>query len=303
MGFLNLNICKAKYINVKNNQLCFSLENGENRGYLISDINLLLIDNLQTSISLSTLNELSKNKIAVLLCDEKHLPQTILTPFNSYFQMQKIFKWQTNISMPLKKQLWQSIIKEKILNQAKCLKMLGLDATPLFEMETHVSSGDAKNIEATAANYYFKQLFANKFTRKDINLINSALNYGYAIIRGLIARNIAITGLLPFLGIKHKNDQNNFNLADDLIEPFRPFVDYYIFNNFKFQVLNDDDLTPIYKKEIFNMLNFELLINNERHVVSNAIEMTVQSFVLSLKENANKIILPQLISLQEHEYE
>lgn len=303
MGFLNLNVSKAKYVNIKNNHLCVLLENGEERNYLVSDLNLLLIDNLQTTISLSTLNELSKNKVVVLLCDEKHLPQTILIPFNSHFQMSKVFKWQTKTSLPVKKQLWQSIIKAKISNQAECLKMLGLYYSPLIAMAKNVTSGDGQNLEASAANYYFKQLFENKFTRRDINLVNSALNYGYAIMRGLIARNIATSGLLPFLGIKHNNDFNNFNLADDLIEPFRPFVDYYIFSKIKFESNKADSLSSDIKKQIFNMLNYNILINEKRQVISNAVEIMTESFVTCLKENANKMLLPQLISLQEHKYE
>lgn len=301
LGFLNLNVSKAKYINTKNNHLTFTLENGEIRQYFVSDINILLIDNLQTTITLNTLNGLSKNKVTVLLCDENHLPQTIIMPFNAHFQMSKVYNWQISLKAPVRKQLWQSIIRSKIANQAICLKMLELEATPLFDMEKKVTSGDGQNLEAVAASYYFKQLFKNKFTRKDANLFNSALNYGYSIIRSLIARNVAIYGLLPFLGIKHKNELNNFNLVDDLIEPFRPFVDYYIFS--KFANSDDDKLTAQHKKIVFDMLNFNILADGKKQIISNAVEIVVESFVMSLKTNSNKIILPKLISLQEHAYE
>ncbi|MGB4660961.1 MAG: type II CRISPR-associated endonuclease Cas1, partial [Mobilitalea sp.] len=168
-------------------------------------------------------------------------------------------KQQLDLSKPQKKRLWQQIVKMKIHNQGLCYEMVGGDSSYLYSLEKKVNSGDSTNLEATAATYYFKALYGYRFKRGDENLINSCLNYGYTIIRGIIARCIVCHGLEPSFGLFHKNELNSFNLVDDFIEPLRPFVDYFITskfivkNNEEIYDINDYNLLPFHKKTIFSI--------------------------------------------------
>ena len=165
------------------------------------------------------------------------------------------------------------------------------------ELIKKVKSHDNTNVEAVAANKYFKTLFDANFTRDKECDINSALNYGYSILRGVIARNLVAHGLLPFLGLKHCNVFNNFNLADDLIEVFRPVVDLFVYQN------SDMPFDTKYKVRLLNLLNYDCKISNGYYTIAYAIELFVQSFVETLKSRENKIKYPELIELKMHEYE
>lgn len=295
MAFLNLFVGSKAYISIRNKQL-FLKNDMKQSDFPVEDINSIIFENLQSNVSLYTLSFLAKNNVAVFVCDEQHLPCAYLLPFNSHYNQTKMFKIQTDLPVPLKKQLWQEIVKHKIENQNKCL-ILCKKESALETLIKKVKSYDSTNIEAVAANKYFKILFDPKFSRDKECDLNSALNYGYSILRGNIARNLVAHGLLPFLALKHCNVFNNFNLADDLIEPFRPFVDMFVYQN------TEMPFDTNYKTRLLNLLNCDCKVAGGLYTLSYAIELFVQSYVETLKTKENKMKFPELVELKMHEYE
>lgn len=201
------------------------------------------------------------------------------------------------------KRLWQQIVVRKIRNQALCLAYLDLDGSEeLMKMCKEVQSGDRTHVEAKAAAFYFKSLYGLGFSRGNDHVINSALNYGYAIVRGLIARSIVCYGLEPSIGVFHHSELNNFNLADDMIEPFRPLVDLYVSQNYDVAEI-DSDLTPERKRDIFGIINYDMDVKGEKRIISNCIDMLVASYSSALQGKRSDLELPELMQLQVHSYE
>jgi CRISPR-associated protein Cas1 len=222
-------------------------------------------------------------------------------PYNNHSRTLKVLKNQINSTEPLKKRLWKNIITYKLKNQAEVLQLARKKESMILKaMSNKVFSGDTDNKEAQGARIYFKALFDN-FTREDEGWINSALNYGYTIIRGAIARSVSAYGFAPAIGIHHRNELNNFNLADDLIEPFRPIVDLWVYNN------RSEDKLELSKEDKYNLvelLNYDMIICDEKHSVLNAIDLTVQSLSISFEKNNHELLkLPSLFGLTKHFYE
>jgi len=282
---------------VKNNQLY--LENENNKvDYPLEDVNAVMVENLETTISTYTLSKFSEYGILAFICGSTHIPCGVLLPFCGHYQTLSQHELQMNISKPLQKQLWQAIIKNKIGNQNDVLNICGGE-DDLKILQEKVQSGDSGNFEAKASLIYFKKLFGNKFIRRNENPINSFLNYGYTIIRGAVAREVVVCGLMPFLGINHHNQFNQFNLADDLMEVFRPIVDLYV----KIYLIDEKDLNTDTKYKLFNLLRYDVVIDEQKQTLSHAIEMYVQSFVKSLREKKNLLKNVIITGLEIHQYE
>lgn len=299
MQFRNIFIASERHLVIKNNQLV--IDEAEEISFPVEDINSIIIENGYTSLSASAIRILADNEVVVYICDEKHIPSAVLLPMVKHSRHFKMLKAQFETTKPLYKQLWQSIVIKKVQNQARCLEILNIEGDKeLYAMSKEVKSGDTTHVEAKAAAFYFRRLFGADFARADKNIINSMLNYGYAIIRGMIARTIVAYGFEPSVGIWHKSELNSYNLADDLIEPYRPFVDLYVAS---FMDTNKEELVSGDKKMIAKIMNYEMLLNGEHRIVKNCIDMMVSSFSSSIKEGENKIILPDLGILREHRYE
>lgn len=299
MAFRNVYVQKNVYIRVKNEQLLIQTEE-EDYTIPLEDINSICIESQMSTITTYTLRKIIEHDIVLYICDAKHLPTGILIGTNNYSRQLKNLKLQFNISKPLMKRIWQEIINIKIQNQAECLKLMNI---PKYEeidnMRKGIVSGDKTNIEAKAAAIYFKQLFGKEFYREKECIENGALNYGYAIVRGMIARTLIMYGFEPSIGIFHHNQLNNFNLADDLIECFRPVVDLYVLNNIDF---SHKYLTPEDKQKIFNIVNCLVLIDGKKFNIQGAIEYMIKSFSTSINKNENLIKLPVLIEMEEYRY-
>ena len=267
----------------------------------MEDISALLLENRRSTITTAALARLGQCGCAVFLCDEKHIPCAVLTPFQQHSRALTVLRNQMEATEPLKKRLWQSVVKAKISNQALCLRLAGKEseAQALFSLADRVRSGDSENAEATAAQLYFPALFGEGFTRGEENGYNAALNYGYAILRGCTARTLAVYGFLPSMGIHHRSALNAFNLADDLMEPFRPLVDLLV-HSFTDQ---EEELTPERKRALFNCLNLEMLSGGQRHSVSYAIDREIQSLRRAMEEKQPVLTLPALTELKQHSYE
>ena len=268
----------------------------------MEDINSIVLENNQSTITIAALSKLAQNGVSVFVCDEKHLPCAVLESFAQHSRNVGVMRLQEKLSLPQQKRLWQQVIQAKINNQAECLMLCGKEkeSTYLGGLAKTVVSGDAKNIEAVAANYYFKNLFGVGFSRgDDADGRNGALNYGYAILRGHIARLLTGYGFLPMRGIHHHSEQNSFNLADDFIEPFRPVVDLYVAQN----VSKQDLLVPIVKRGLYNLLNVDMLSGGQRHSVAYSAERLVQSFMRCCQQTTKELMPPKLVALKQHTYE
>lgn len=299
MAFRNIYIENDVHLKIKNEQLVVTKDEMIHT-FPLEDINSICIESQRTIITTYALRKFIEHDIIVYVCDEKHLPTGILVGMNNYSRQLKNIKLQMSLSKPVIKRIWQEIIQGKIANQSKCLKYLELDGENyLMEMTNKIQSGDTTNVESKAALFYFRNLFGRTFNRRIDCKENAALNYGYSIIRGMIARTLIMYGFEPAIGIFHHNELNNFNLADDFIEPFRPLVDFYIVSNID---LSKNELTAIDKKVIFNVINSLVLIDGKKFNVQGAIEYMIKSFSTSINQNKNLIKVPELIELEEYRY-
>ena len=301
MGFRNIKIDSNMKLHIKNEQLV--IEAGEEVQIPLEDINCIMIENQSVTVSAYFLQKAAEMGIAVYVCDGKHLPNAVLLPMVRHSRHFKILKYQMEAGKPLQKRLWQQIVVQKIKNQALCLEFLELDgAKELFDMCKEVQSGDRTHVEAKAAAFYFRSMYGLGFSRGNDHIINSALNYGYAIVRGLIARSIICYGLEPSIGVFHHSELNNYNLADDMIEPFRPLVDLYVSQHFDIAEI-DSSLTPEMKRGVFGIMNFDMDVKGDKRIISNCIDMLVASYSSALQGKRTELDLPELIQLQVHSYE
>lgn len=218
------------YVHAKHEQLVIEKDGFKIGTVPIEDLGVLILDSPQLTITSALMGLLAEQNVSVIFTDQKHLPASLTIPFSVNSIQTKVLNGQIEISVPVKKRLWSAIISAKISNQSRSLEICGRDGTALKEIANRVKSGDPENLEAYAAKLYWRKLFGDSF-RRDREAVdhNMFLNYGYAIVRAATARAIVGTGLHPSLGINHKNQYNPFPLADDLVEPLRPFVDVRVF--------------------------------------------------------------------------
>lgn len=294
MSFRNLVIENPAKISIRNSQLVVVTD--REHSLPIEDLSSILIESRQSVITLAALSELAQNNCTVYVCDSKHMPCAILEPYFQSSRHLNIIKAQIEATEPFKKRLWQDIVKHKIHNQTVCLQLNQCNSEFLFTLEKSVRSGDPDNHESTAARCYFPLLFGKGFSRNEENGINACLNYGYSIIRGCVARCLAVSRLQPPLGIHHHNDLNAFNLADDLMEAYRPVIDLMVAT----EALCKEGLTKENKRYILGCLTMNILIGERHFSVNNAIEKTVQSFAKSVTEKHNDMLLPFLLPLEPH---
>lgn len=299
MAFRNIIVESPAVISLRREQLIIRTDS--DHSVAIEDISALLLESRQTTITTAALSRLGQCGCAVFICDEKHLPCAVLTPYQQHSRGLPVVRMQIAMTEPAKKRLWQSIVKAKILNQAICLHLTGhaSQAETLRAMAEKVRSGDSENVEAAAAQFYFPVLFGEGFTRGEDNGINAGLNYGYAVLRGCIARYLAVYGFLPSLGLHHRSTLNAFNLADDLIEPLRPVVDLLAARS----ITEDEELSSPQKRLLFNCLNLDILSGKQHHSVSYAIERLVQSLSRSAERPEAGLLLPTLLETEQHRYE
>lgn len=228
MAWRGLHISKAARLNLADGQVVITQEEGEVR-LALEDIAWIVLDAPHATLTSTLLSACMENGIALVVTDKTHTPSGVALPFHRHFRQGGIAAAQASMGAPLKKRLWQAMVKAKITNQAAALDAVGGEGSgSLRAMARLVGSGDPDNVEARAAREYWGCLFAS-FRREDEgDTRNMMLNYGYAVIRSCVARALVATGFLPALGINHASVTNAFNLADDVMEPFRPFVDVLV---------------------------------------------------------------------------
>ena len=281
MGWRILQISKACKLSVKSRQLLYEPFEDAPLKIPLEDISVIILENKQILLSNSLLCELPEYDIVLFTCDFSHLPTGVMFPFHTHSRYSETAWMQQEVSEPLKKRLWQEVVKTKINNQAMVLDILDKpNAGKLREIAKQVQSGDAKNAEAFAANLYWKSLFADFNRGNDDDIRNSALNYGYAVLRGCMARSIVGAGLLPCFGIHHANKLNQFNLVDDMMEPYRPFVDYVIS---KLSLTGETELNTELKNKILPVLSMNSHIREEEINLLKSCEISATSLVKAMK--------------------
>ena len=296
------------YLSLRNGQLVIRLPEVEKaelpdivkqetvRTVPIEDIGVVVLDNKQITITQGALAELVANSAAVITCDSKCMPTGMLLPLSGNTLYQERFRNQIEAAIPLRKQLWQQTVKAKIENQAYCLqKNTSKSFVPLHVLARKVRSDDADNHEAQAAAYYWKNLFSDGFTRdKDGIPPNNLLNYGYAILRAVIARALVGSGLLPVYGIHHHNRYNAYCLADDIMEPYRPFVDDLVISTMKKMEVSDD-LTVELKREMLSIPVLDVSIGGKRSPLMIAAGLTTASLAKCYNGEAREISYPSFL--------
>ena len=306
------------YLSTKDKQLVvkFTDEDKEKTTVPIEDIGVIILDAYQLTISQNLISRLLDNNVALITCNSKRMPQGLMLNLEGNTLQQERFKFQINISEPLKKQLWQQTIKTKIANQRALLlsktenfaQSKGFGAKQFENMQywqDSVKSGDPDNYEARAAAFYWKTIFAEfipNFTRGRFEEPpNNLLNYGYAILRAITARSLVASGLLPTLGIHHHNKYNAYALADDIMEPYRPYVDKVVHEICVSEgfiqnetLTNELELTTELKAKLLIIPALDVFIDGEKSPLMLAMQRTTTSLFHCFAGNSRKLLYPVL---------
>jgi CRISPR-associated protein Cas1 len=282
-------------ITAKNLQLIIKSEIRES-SIPIEDIGFLVLDHQEIYLSLPAMNLLVENNTSVIICGKNHLPNGMFLNLNSHHIQQEVFKNQIEASVPLKKQLWQQTIVEKITNQGILLEKITETKNTFEFLASKVLSGDTTNMEGVAASQYWKTFFDTydiNFRRERFgDYPNNFLNYGYAILRAATARALSGSGLLNTLGIHHKSKYNAFALADDIMEPFRPLVDAKVFEIM--QQYDEQELNTKIKSELLQVLTRTVYFKDEKSPLMVALQKTASSLQQCFMGNRKKIKYPKL---------
>ena len=296
------------YLSLKNNQLVIKLPEVETNSSLpedfkseatktipIEDIGIVVLDNKRITITQGVMEALLENNAAIVTCNESHLPIGMHLPLVGNTTQTERMRYQIEASLPLKKQLWQQTISAKIQNQAAVLKqMRGTEVRNMLKWASEVKSGDSENLEARTAVYYWQNAFPmiENFTRSREGVSpNNLLNYGYAILRAIVARALVSSGLLTTLGIHHRNKYNPFCLADDVMEPYRPYVDCLVMRLYD-KYSDCEELTKELKAELLSIPVLDVVINGKRSPLMIAVSTTTSSLQKCYAGEIRKIIYP-----------
>ena len=298
------------YLSLRNAQLVLHIPEVENNKTLpeaikkeaertipIEDIGVVILDNRRITITSGAMEALLENNCAVITCNQKSMPVGLLLPLCGNTTQNERFRSQLEASLPLRKQLWQQTIKQKILNQEHILRINTAQETKCMRVWSNdVRSGDSDNLEARAAAYYWKNVFTTypNFVRdREGTPPNNLLNYGYAILRAIIARALVGSGLLPTLGIHHHNRYNAYCLADDIMEPYRPYVDQLVLDIIQCN-LEISDITRDLKMQLLGIPMLDVVINGKRSPLMIAAQQTTASLAKCFAGEIKRISYPEM---------
>lgn len=290
------------YLSLRNEQLVVKLTDPQTQEEVvktvpIEDVGVVVLEDRQITITNGAMDALLKNNCAVITCNEKHMPTGLLLPLEGHTLQSERFARQIDASLPLKKQLWQQTVQAKIRNQGVLLKRLyHTENRCMLAWANDVKSGDSENLEGRAAAYYWKYMFPNDevFKRdREGDAPNNLLNYGYAILRAVVARALVASGLLPTLGIHHHNRYNAYCLADDIMEPYRPYVDEVVAEILQ-SGIDCDELSTEVKKRLLVIPVREVLINGQRSPLMVAVTQTTASLAKCFSGELRKIVYPEM---------
>jgi CRISPR-associated protein Cas1 len=266
------------------------------------DIAVIVLNHREITLTHPVLSACGEYGIGLFATGDNHQPSGVFLPFLQHSRATRMQRLQLDIDKPSVKRAWAEIVKVKIANQSACLRLARLgDHERLESYSRRVRSGDTENMEAQASAYYFPQLFGSGFHRAQERWSNAALDYGYAVLRGAIARGLVAHGFLPSIGLFHRSEQNAFNLADDVIEPFRPLVDLYVIKQLNAEIDTDRELSPADKVALVGLLNVDVGMPRGVMSVLSAIEQSIASLVRVYEGGGETLLeLPRLIGLRQH---
>ncbi len=293
-----VDISEPSYLHLAHKQLIIEQKGAVVGQIPIEDLGVLILQNPAIVATQAALLACQQNNVAVVLCDERHLPYSVLLPLTEANSLHsKIIRQQIAVNLPTRKRLWQQIVRQKIAVQAIVLRRLNKNALSLERLAEQVKSGDSDNLEAQAAQKYWRLLFGEQFRRdSEAAGINSLLNYGYAIMRALVARAIVASGLHPALGVNHSNQYDGLCLADDLMEPFRPWIDYQVYR------LAEDtaDLTVDKRSKValLNLLSEPVLFGNQTLPLMVACHYLLADFKRAYSDRSAKLEYPRWMALE-----
>jgi CRISPR-associated protein Cas1 len=291
-------LCNPCYLHTQDEQLVIRFPGDSSQTVKpipIEDLGVVILDHPQITIGQVLIQKLLENNIALVCCDKKHQPIGLMLNLDGHTLQSATFRAQVEAPLPLKKKLWQQTIIEKIRNQASLLERHNLPSRYLFQLSSQVRSGDPDNMEATAAGYYWRHFLGEegRFYRDRFgDPPNNLLNYGYAILRAMVARSLVGSGLMPTLGIFHRNQYNAYCLADDIMEPYRPFVDGIVWK----LTLESDDVSFLdknIKRRILEIATIDVRQGKQITTLQQAISRTTGSLSACFNGKSKKILYPE----------
>lgn len=296
-----LSFSNPAYLSLRNGQLVVKIEPHDDEPERqttvpIEDVGTVVLDHRQITITHAALSALVDNNAAVVTCDDRHMPVGLLLPLEGHTVQSERFQDQIGASLPLRKQLWQQTIQQKIRNQGALLRQLyNIEVGNMMAWAADVHSGDSTNLEGRAAAFYWSQMFPtiNDFTRsRDGDYPNTLLNYGYAILRAIVARSLVGSGLLPTLGLHHHNRYNAYCLADDIMEPYRPYVDRLVVQTIN--ECSDREVTTAIKRRLLTIPTLEVHISGQRSPLMIAATQTSASLARCYAGECRRIAYPEM---------
>lgn len=302
MSWKTIVVKESDRIFVKKSQ--FGFQSAEKEALIpFSDIDCVVLENNYTRITTQVLAKLAENNIFLLVCNDKHDVVGVFLAFNQHWKPLSVFRLQIKMGSHFKKRIWTNLIKQKIWNAAMILEKLRFKQSYIQDLKKiyrRVDYHDVSNREGQAANYFFRCLFGSNFVRTYDGGINAALNYGYKVIMSAVNRSLTKYGLQGFLGVRHCNQENPFNLSCDLMEPLRPIVDYVVYTIGE-EIA--DHLTYNHRIKLLELLQFRVCLDKHLRTITNAIDVMVKSFLTALKnDDPTKLLLPT-VAVEENVYQ
>jgi CRISPR-associated protein Cas1 len=290
-------VTRSFHISYKRKQLILTnKETGEEHSRTLEDLGCVIFEHPQITFTQQAMQGFAEHNVSVIFCDGKYHPTSMLLNLDSHYIQTERFKFQIDSTEPLRKNLWQQVIKAKLWNQGKLLEILGKNGEPLYHLSKQVKSGDSENKEAWGAKIYWNTLFGDDFSRERFgDMPNPALNYGYAILRACVARNLAGSGLLPTLGIHHRNRYNSYCLADDIMEPYRPFVDWMVWEMREELMANEEgELSQAQRHKLLEILTIDVIMEGKKRPLMNAVKTTTAKLAQCFEGTRKKMLYAQL---------
>jgi len=290
-----LYIGNPAYLKLKDNQL--KIEDPVTKevkgSATVEDLGFLVLDHYQITLSHQLIVALQGNNVAIVSCDAQHLPFGLMLPMSGHVEHSERLKHQLNVSEPLRKQLWKQTVEAKISQQMLLLKKLKKNYEPMADYLNNVKSGDSTNMEGIAAQFYWKNLFDDFSREREGQAPNNFLNFGYAILRSIVARALVCTGLNPTLGIFHRNKYNPYCLADDIMEPYRPYIDELVYNLMLLPT-RPQELSREVKAELLKIMTCDVMMMQKIRPLMVSVSSTTSSLYKCYTNEQRVIRYPML---------
>ncbi len=288
-----LYIANPCYLSIKDANIMVSTDKDGATRVPIDDVSVVVLENNYSSMSSAFMSHLAEKNIVLFTCDNSFMPNGIFLPFHQHSRYTEVSNLQLEWSEPFRKSVWKRIVTNKVQNQIELLDYFGFNTIEVTPYINKIKSGDNTNIEATVASYYWSIIFSNTlnyYTRNIDDIRNSALNYGYAVVRSAVARGLVASGFTPFFGLHHKNKLNSFNLVDDIMEVFRCVVDREVYLIFEEEGLNDDILTKDLKKRLISLLKSKWIIEDTNYSMLSSITVYIDSLKQATKARNSNLL-------------